>query len=179
MALVQFALIVPTKVYEETFGSGLGSFTTYSVTGPSQVWEHSSSYSCAVMTGYDNGSRYANNDWLISPAVDLTNRTGSFVNFTHAIGYGNYSGIEDELKLFVSNDYKGTGDPSAATWTELSFEMPADLGDYFEWTESGNVSLSDYDGQSNIYVALNYNCGTSNAATWEVKNFVVKGIVNE
>jgi len=173
----RFDLIVPTPVYQETFGSGLGDFTTYSVTGPSQVWEHSSQFSCALMTGYD-GSRYANNDWLISPAIDLTDRTGSFFNFTHAIGYGNYSGINDELKAYVSTDYSGSGDPSAANWTEVSFTWPADLSDFFEWTNSGDVSLSNYDGQSGIYVAFNYNCGTSNASTWEIKNFAVKGIAN-
>jgi hypothetical protein len=129
------------------------------------------------MTGYD-GSRYANNDWLISPAIDLTNRTGSFFNFTHAIGYGSYSGINDELKAYVSTDYSGSGDPSAANWTEVSFTWPADLSDYFEWTNSGDVSLSDYDGQTGIYIAFNYNCGTSNASTWEIKNFAVKGIAN-
>lgn len=166
--------IVPaTGFFEADFASSLGGFIQYSVAGASQVWEHSSTYKCAMMSGYDAGSRYANNDWLISPAMDLTSKTNVILNFVHAIGYGNYSSIGDELKLYASSNYSGSGDPSTATWVELSFAMPADLSTNFAWTNSGDVSLSAFDGMSNVYFAFNYNCGSTNASTWEVKDVVV------
>lgn len=166
-------IIPATGFFEEDFSSSLGNFTTYSLTGDNQVWEYSSQYTCAMMTGYDSGSRYDNNDWLISPSIDLTGKSNVTLTFVHAIGYGNYTGIENELKVYVSEDYSGTGDPSSATWTQLSFAMPADLNTYFAWTNSGDVDLSAYDGKSNVYIAFNYNCGTTNASTWEVKNIVL------
>jgi hypothetical protein len=166
-------IIPATGFFEEDFSTSLGDFIQYSVTGPSQVWAYSSSYKCATMTGYASGSRIANNDWLISPALDLTGKTNVTLSFTHAIGYGNYTGIDNELKAYVSEDYSGSGDPSAATWVELTFAMPTDLSVNFAWTNSGDVSLSSYDGKSDVYFAFNYNCGTVNASTWEVKDVVV------
>lgn len=166
-------IIPATGFFEEDFSTSLGGFIQYSITGPSQVWAYSSSYKCATMTGYSSGSRIANNDWLISPAIDLTGKSNVTLNFTHAIGYGNYSTISDELKVFVSEDYSGTGDPTAATWVELTFAMPADLSTNFAWTNSGDISLSSYDGKSGVYFAFNYNCGTVNASTWEIKDVVV------
>ncbi|OQX72475.1 MAG: hypothetical protein B6D61_13650, partial [Bacteroidetes bacterium 4484_249] len=92
-----------------------GNWTTVSVTGD-QEWVIVENYGvngtpCAKMTGYD-GQPYANEDWLISPALNLDNYTGEVLNFQNAM---NYSGNPLELK--VSTNYSGSGDPNSADWT--------------------------------------------------------------
>jgi hypothetical protein len=164
--------IVPTEpegFFVETFASSLGNFSTFSVLGASQVWGHDATYKCAKMSGYAGGV-VANEDWLITPAQDLTGKSNVVLNFEHAIGYGSYTGMESDLEAFVSEDYTGTGDPTLATWTKLTFAMPADLSKNFVWTPSGAISLSNFDGKSQVFVAFKYACGTANASTWEIRN---------
>ncbi len=164
--------VVPTEpegFFVETFATSLGNFSSFSVVGASQVWSHDATYKCAKMSGYSGGV-VANEDWLITPAQDFTGKTNVVLNFEHAIGYGSYTGVESDLEVFVSEDYTGSGDPTVATWTKLTFAMPADLSKNFVWTPSGAISLSGLDGKSQVFVAFKYACGTANASTWEIRN---------
>ena len=142
---------------------GSATFFPYSVTG-AQKWEYSDQFSCAVMTGYD-GSRFANEDWMISTALDFTGKSGVTLDFRHCIGYG-YTTVWDDLTVLVSTDYTGEGNPSSATWTPVSFTAPA-YNSFWTWT-NGDADISAYDGESTVYIAFKYVCNTTNAATWEV-----------
>lgn len=58
---------------QEGFDTDLGNWTGYTVTGD-QVWEWASfgiPPGCAKMNGYDGGAQI-NEDWLISPAINLS-----------------------------------------------------------------------------------------------------------
>jgi hypothetical protein len=146
-----------------------GNWTTISVTGD-QEWVVVENYGvngtpCAKMTGYD-GQPYANEDWLISPALNLDNYTGEVLNFQNAM---NYSGNPLELK--VSTNYSGSGDPNAADWTDLTFNMS---GGSWAWTESGAIDLSAFSGSA-VYVAFKFTSTDSESATWEVDEIVITG----
>ncbi|MFW5705879.1 MAG: choice-of-anchor J domain-containing protein, partial [Bacteroidota bacterium] len=151
------------------FNQDWGGWTPVSVTGD-QEWVRTDQYGiedspCAKMSGYSGGA-LENEDWLISPAIDLTNSSGEILNFYSAMKFEG-----PQLELMVSTDYDGSGDPSAGTWTDLTAMAAWSPGDY-EWTESGNIDISDYaDGM--LYIAFVYHSTTEEASTWEVDNILV------
>jgi hypothetical protein len=132
-------------------------------------WEVSSSYGNpapgATISNYNNGVNTACETWFISPAVDLSNTTFPVLDFDNAY---NYTG--DPLKVYISTDYDGNGDPTTATWTELSFN--ASLGG-FNWTNSGDIDISAYK-QANVHVAFVYTGTDTNGSTWEIDNIEIK-----
>jgi len=72
----------------------------------------------------------------------------------------------------ISTDYDGAGDPSTATWAELTItNRPA--GNSWDFVTVDEVDLADYVGEANVYIAFAYTSTTSNAATWEVDNISV------
>jgi hypothetical protein len=157
--------------YEHEFdGNNLGDFTAVNVLGD-QDW-YSTSYSgmgYAKMSGYSGGAQ-PNEDWLISPAIDLSGLTGCVMEINQAINY--LGGQWDQIQVLISTDYTG-GDPAAATWTAI--EIPTKpAGNNWDFVVSGNVDISAFDGQQ-IHVAFKYLSSDSNAATWEVNRLTVKG----
>ncbi len=154
-----------TTLLSENFDASWGDFETVSVTG-SQVWDRDNNYGpdgspCAKMSGYDNGS-FENDDWLITQGIDLTGYSSATLMFETAM---NYDGNPIEVK--ISTNY--SGDPSNATWTTLTTNLSSGS---WEWTPSGNVSISDYAGQT-VYIGFHYTSTASVSSTWEVDNVVV------
>ncbi len=163
--------IIPvTGFFTEEFASNLGQFTAVSVTG-SQVWGWANfDGGCAKMSGYDGGINNANEDWLISPAISLAGRTGVKMSFREAINY--ISNISD-MKVLISTNYSGNGNPSSASWTDLTGFTRA-AGNSWTFIESGEVSLAAYEGQT-VYIAFKYLSTTSKAATWEIGRVLLTG----
>jgi len=161
---------VTVTIEYENFDDSWGNWTTFSVVGD-QVWDRDNTFGigstpCAAMSGYD-GQPYDNEDWLISPSMNFTDYENESMNFSSAM---NYTGPDLELK--ISTDYSGSGDPNAANWNDLSFIMPP--GGSWDWIESGNVSLSAYDGSS-VYVAFKFTSTTAGSATWELDEITITG----
>lgn len=155
-------------LFADGFNS-LNAWTVYSVLG-TQTWgidTYSEYY--ARISGYDNGTTYANEDWLISPAVDLTSATAPFLSFRNL---KRYSG--NDIEVFMSTDYSGSGDPYAAgvTWTPLSATLDTNTGSWSSWTNSGNIDLSAANG-GNVYVAFKFSCTASGSATWGIDNVFI------
>lgn len=149
---------------DDTFGD----WTTFSVTGD-QAWEispYGNPGNCAKMTGYD-GAAFDNEDWMISPALELDNYTNEIFVFENA---KNYDG--PDMELLVSSDYT-TGDPTVATWTPISFT--ASSGEW-EWASSGEIDLSSYTGT--IYLAFKFTSTASGSSTWEVDNILITGTMS-
>jgi hypothetical protein len=163
-AFFSAAAMAQTTILSQDFENGFGEWTTVSVIGD-QVWEldsiHGNPGTCAKMSGYAAGA-YDNEDWLISPAINLNNYDDEVFTFETAM---NYTG--PDLELFYSTDY--AGDPTTATWESLSFT--ASTGGW-EWTPSGNIDLSTINGE-NVYIAFKFTSTTSGSATWEVDNLLL------
>lgn len=158
-----------TVIESENFDDSWGNWTPISVTG-TQEWSRDNTYGigdtpCASMTGYE-GQPYENDDWLISPALDLDSYENEVLVFYNAVGFDGPA-----LQLKISNDYDGGGDPYSATWTEETFTLATG---YFEWTESGAVDLSGYIG-SEVYVAFQFISSDIESATWEVDDISITG----
>ena len=150
----------------EEFNGSLGSFEEVSVTGD-QVWIASGSgQTYAKMSGYSGGN-FVNEDWLITPAINLDQTKDEILEFYTA---ANYTGAD--LIVKYSTNYDGQGDPSTATWTEFS-TYALSPGNW-EWTFSGYLELNNMAG--NLYVAFIYTSTDTDGKTWEVTEIFVSGI---
>lgn len=160
-----------TAVNEEGFENGLGTWTPYNVLG-AQEWYQDvfNDQTFAKMSGFD-GASFANEDWLISPQLNLAEFTTAYFNFISAM---NYTG--PDLQLFVSLDYTGSGDPNGYSWTELT-NQAAWSGGNWSWVASGEIDLEDYQSAS-TYLAFKYTSTDVESATWELDDLYVYGVTN-
>jgi hypothetical protein len=153
-------------VFEDGFDSGLNAWTAYNVLG-AQVWEHSTKYGnpddCARVSGYD-GSAFANEDWLISPAIELGSASSATLTFETAM---NYTG--PTLEVYLSSDYDGAGDPNNFEWEKIT---PILSSGGWTWTGSGTIDLGEYLG-ADMYFAFKFTSTDQESATWEVDNVEV------
>jgi hypothetical protein len=152
--------------FSEPFTTGLGGFTTQSVMGD-QVWAGSASYG-ATISGFAASANHANEDWLISPAIDLKDAASAILRFSHAINKGDLASVESDHTVWISKNYS-SGAPSSATWEKLT--VPGyPLGSNWTFVTSGDVVIpAAYLGQTNVKIAFKYLSSDSQSATWEVK----------
>ena len=152
-------------IFSEVFNGSLGQFSEESVSGDN-VWEPADGG--AQMNGFGDPSGNASDDWLITPALNLAVTTVETFSFETA---KNFSGPDLEVKL--STDYSGSGDPTGATWTDLTTVSTAN-------TFSIDLSDAAFD-DSEAYVAFRYTStgtGGGDAAQWTVDNVELTGGVN-
>lgn len=164
------SITVSIKLFEEKFDYPPQNWTIYSVSS-NKNWEHSSSWYCMVGNGYNGDA--PSDDWLVTPAIDLTNVQDAVLNFRTWTRYRD-NGFSEPLQVFVLTDYNGSGDPSLATRVKLQ-NYTLSPTDSQQWTNSGDVSLAAY--KQVIHIAFWYrSSGTtsSNAATWEVDAVSIK-----
>lgn len=159
--------------------SGQGDFKAISVLGD-QFWAWNSGYSYMLMTGYVAGSYFDNEDWLISPAMNLTERVNPWLNFTHVGRYFGDTGTSTDkmhkaITVWVSTTSDGTS-IIPSQWTQLTIPS-AGYPSGANWTfiPSTPMSLVPYAGQNNVRIAFKYMSSASDnaAGSWEVKNVMV------
>jgi len=152
-------------------------FSQYSIAGP-QTWGCTTTFghdandatgtastgNALQINGFSSGN-ILNQDWLISPALNLSAMNYAVLSFWTRSAFAG-----DKLQLKVSTNYAGTGDPSLATWTDLDGKFPEPGSDI--WTKSGNIDLTAYKALP-VYVAIIYNSTTSSASRWTVDDFAV------
>jgi len=162
-------VVDPPTIFSEPFTSTLGSFTASSVVGD-QLWA-GTNYG-ATMTGFVSSVYYANEDWLISPAINLTGKTSAVLSFMHTINKGVVANMQANHTLWVSTNYT-SGAPSTGTWTQVT--IPTYPGGA-DWTfvNSGNIALpGSVLGNSNCRIAFKYLCSTTEASSWEIKTLKI------
>lgn len=146
-------------------GPGLISdgFIQFSKSG-AQNWDCTNfgfSTNAIQMNGFASGAAQTNEDWLISPALNLSATTFPLLSF-----YSRTKFAGPSLKLLVSTNYSGSGDPALATWTEINGKFPATHSDV--WTLSSNINLSAFK-QTNVYIAFRYTSNASEGASrWTI-----------
>ncbi len=156
-----------SNYFETSFMDGtLGAFETISVVG-NQVWAGTNFG--AKMAGYSGGAQ-DNEDWLISPEINLTSQTNLKFQVKQTAKFVN--GHWEYLKIMISKDY--AGNPATANWDVINFTTLPTGNDYIMVTTE-EYDLAAYEG-SKIHVAFKYESqsATSTAATWELDNLVIK-----
>ena len=160
-----------STIYEEPFTANWNNWIKQSVTG-AQNWTLNTTAgnpgSCATMNGFSGGNQI-NEDWLISPAINLTNYTLAILRFDNSRRFAGPA-----IEVFVSTNYS-SGAPSTATWTQLTgFTLDTNTGSYV-WTNSGGNDVSSFIGSSNFRVAFKYTSTTAGASAWQIDNVRIVG----
>ena len=141
-----------------------GSFEGWSVveeSGSDDVWTSQSGY--VQGNGYFGG-QFANEEWLVSPSIDLTSESNLKFQITQEL---DFVGDASLVKILVSTDY--SGDVLTATWDEITLGNPA-TGDM---ASSEDYDFSAYDGQI-IHIAFKYESTDSDASRWRIANLAIK-----
>lgn len=168
---VEYEDITGEVVYSETFDddTSLGPFDVQSVEGAQGwVWDDFSGDGFAKMSGYSGGA-VANEDWLVSPEIDLTSLENVTLKFAQAINYLESGVAGEDLKVKISTDYDGN--VGTSTWTDLDVDIwPA--GDNWTFVNS-EADLADFEGEK-VRIAFYYTSTADFAATWEVSSIIVE-----
>ena len=160
----------PNIFFQETFETNFSKWVAFSKTG-SQVWtldpKNGNPDECAKISGFVSGASNANVDWLISPAQDLSGLSVAKLSFDNS-----YKFTGNPIEVYVSNNYKGTGDPEATgvTWKKINDVLLSDGN--FVYKNSGDIDISDFTGAGNnkVYIAFKYTSTSSASSTWEIDN---------
>lgn len=142
-----------------------GGWTEQKVSG-SIGWSTATfgSQTFAKISNFVSSANTACENWLISPAINLSNATNPMLTFDNA-----YKFAGAPLECHVSTNYTG-GAPSTATWTKLTFALSP--GNY-TFVPSGSLPLAPYKS-SNTRIAFKYTGTNSDGSTWEIDDVLVK-----
>lgn len=150
-------------------GAPGNNFTTFSVTG-AQLWQCTSfgrNGSNGVQINGFSGSAQDNEDWLISPAFNLSSFNVPVLSF-----YSLSTFIGPALEVLVSTNYSGSGSPAAATWQPLPVLLPVTGSN--AWQMSDNIILSAYK-TAGVYIAFKYKSSpAAGASRWTVDDFEIR-----
>jgi hypothetical protein len=130
------------------------------------TWKYNRAGLCSQVTGANN------EDWLISPVLDLAGMSEASLNFTYKFSEAVPAENQDQYTVLVSKDYDGnTENVKNATWVPLTgFSYDATT-----FTASGELSLPEEMIGSTCYIAWKYNTQEV-SHTWSLKNIAVKAM---
>ncbi|WP_237421190.1 T9SS-dependent choice-of-anchor J family protein [Flavobacterium sp. Sd200] len=169
MLQAQTTILDETLLTEDSFGT----FTPVSVTG-TQNWYFREIYG-AVCSGYAGGQSFENEDWLISPIMNLAEMDDVVLTFSHTRGSAAVMNVgveEGWYKAFATADY--TGDPLTTQWIELD-GLNQNITTAWQYINSGNLVVPEGARSENSRIAFRYMSSASASATWEIKNVRVVG----
>jgi hypothetical protein len=127
-------------------------------------WQETTSYANSpTHSAFHNDDNVSNtcNDWLISPAIDLSSSNTPVFSYYEYVKYPSWA---DMHEVVISTDYNGSGDPSTATWTVLNDA----IGDS-NWTKK-EFDLSAYK-TANVHIAFHYS--GDYASEWYIDDVVI------
>jgi hypothetical protein len=116
--------------------------------------------------------------WLVTKGINMDNTTSETLSFSTQQDYS--SNGSSALKLMISTNYDGTGNPwdAAYTWSDITSQAtlcPSSTSNFPGYTPSGNIDLSSYSGT--VYLAFVYDGSDPGASsTWEIDNIQILGL---
>jgi hypothetical protein len=151
----------------EGFETGGPDWTVYQLADANDAWELTTSANSGDYAIWHDDNNVADNtnDWIVSPAIDLTSFANAELSFYQKNAYMTTT-YYDYHGVYVSTV---GGDPSTdTTWVELSEENVS----YSTYTET-MLDLSAYDGEDNVYIAFVYH--GDYATNWYIDDVLVEG----
>lgn len=129
---------------------------------------------------FSSGSSNLSDAWLMLDINAIQKSDGSFISnanlksFSVQLGVQSFYSGPGDIAMFYSQDYSGSGDPSAATWTEVTeFATLIPEDGSRVWT-TVNVDVSGVAGSANGYVAIRHTGGAGGGAdSWALDDFAV------
>lgn len=144
----------------ETFNG----WTAYNVVGDEE-WKDATGFGNISMSGF-SGSAKDNEDWLVSPEIDLTGETNLKFQIDENLRYGTDL---SNLKVMVTENF--TGDVATTTWSELTITNRTTHTNH-SLTPSDVVDFSAYDNKI-IHMAFKYISTTSDSMRWLIGNVTI------
>ena len=153
------------------FAGSFEGWTIYEESGADDVWTSNSGY--VQGNGYF-GDQYSNEEWLVSPSIDLSGESDLKFQITQEL---DFAGDASLVKILVSTDF--TGDVLTATWNEIVLANPASQ----DMTTSEDYDFSAYDGET-INLAFKYESigddpstvgvDEGDASRWRISSLAIK-----
>jgi len=168
-----------TVVFNESLATydSFNTFTSVSVTGQ-QSWHCNIQYGYSLMNGFANGQSNENEDWLITPEINLENYNNLHFSFDHTRGpvqVVNVGTAQGWYKVFATTNY--TGNVTTTQWTEL-VGINHNVSGAWQWISSGELVVPEAVKSATTRFAFRYVCNNTESATWQVKNVKITGSVN-
>lgn len=164
-------LMVETKpepeevtLLDEGLDKGIGTMDTINIVGE-QTWKYIGGKNKCVQM---NGSNTPNEDWLITPELDLTGMSEATLTFKYKFSTEVPAEHQKQYTVLISS----TGD---VTKTEDWKELPILSYNATTFTESGAINLPAEMIGKKCYIAWKYQCDTV-SHTWQLRNIVVKAM---
>ncbi len=161
----------PQTSLNETFtgclAPNLGSFVQKSIIG-NQTWKCSkfghTDTNAVYMNGFGNGATNDNEDWLISPNLDMSGMSNPFLHFWSKKRFNG----NNTKEVFISNDY--AGDVATATWTNLNIDFSNLDSVYIAFN---NIDINAYKATP-FYIAFKYTSSAAGTADeWSIDDVMI------
>jgi len=163
----QTTILDQTLLTQESFNT----FTPVSVRG-AQTWGFRAIYG-AVCSGYAVGQSYENEDWLVSPVMDLSQTENAELTFNHTRGNAAVMNVGVEYgwyEVFATANF--TGNPLTTQWVALE-GLNQNISTAWQYVSSGVLVIPDAARSENSRIAFRYISTETQSATWEIKNVKV------
>lgn len=154
--------------YSESLMGGDAGFTAYSVKG-TQKWNTNSKYGFS-MNGYYK-KNLENEDWVVSPEIDLAGATAANISFDHAINYAKGKPFESLHTFWITDNF--TGDVTTTKWTQITIPSYPTGADW-NFVSSGDMAIPSAFLNKTVHIAFKYESNSTVATTWELKNLIIK-----
>ena len=144
-------------IFEESFGSGLGEFTSEG--DLTNVWSWMGGYAHA--DGYQKGDANLTS-LLVSPVIRL--KSGNVFSFSYNSQFFAPERVENDMKAAVRL--------ADGEWTVLDIPVCETNG---TGVSTGDIAIpAEFNGKD-VQIAIRYTTAGSASGVWDVYNFVVKG----
>ncbi len=146
-------------------------FNVISVKG-NQTWRVDTRYG-AVMAGNYNDQNYNNEDWLISPELNLLDKEDVKFSFQHTRGNRDVMWVgvlEGWYKVFATDSF--TGNIATTNWVEIQ-NIPYEIPRAWDFISSGELEFPQSTISAHTRFAFRYISDSTQSATWEIKNVEV------
>ena len=160
---------VEVTIFEQNLGTkdAIDTFIVANIAGDAQ-WQYK-----RQTTNMRTEINAANNeDWLITPALDLTQMSEASLNFKYKFSVAIPAEFQDQYTVLVSKDFDGNpANIATATWVEIkgfSYETTA-------YAESGVLNLPAEMIGHKCHIAWKYKTADT-AHTWALKDVIVKAM---
>lgn len=160
---------VEVTIFEQNLGTKdvIDTFIVANIAGDAQ-WQYK-----RQTTNMRTEINAANNeDWLITPALDLTQMSEASLNFKYKFSVAIPTEFQNQYTVVVSKDFDGNpANIATATWVEIkgfSYETTA-------YAESGVLNLPAEMIGHKCYIAWKYKTADT-AHTWALKDVIVKAM---
>ena len=152
--------------YFQSFETEFGTYSTKNVIGE-QEWMIE--YSSAQIKGYDGGSNFDNEDWLISSKVSITGVEHAKMVMKYVAR--SFNGIGDCVTIWASANYNQGDMPSTAEWTRI----PAELVECNSWYDISTIELNldDFIGQT-VTLAVKFTSTTEKAGGLKIVSISIE-----